>query len=321
MKKHRIAVGAAAVAATMAVAATPAIAATVPIQLSFDHLTLVTPATGAQGVVTPTTQPVTATANVDPTSGAFTIDPSTFTVPTYNFTSPVPGSVSLSLANTASGTANFTTGALTMTADILATITVPSLGGACTIDTGPLTLSTATTKPYPGQDFPAGPTGAASGDGAFGVGWTSLPAGTGPSCATIDSLIDNGAGGIWISRGIDPTASSTTTATAPKVAVSVTKPASVKAGKAAKVKVTVKNTGAADTKSVKVCLTAKSPLKASGCQTVTKPAAGASKTLSFTVKTTAATKAGKHVLKITATGLKAKSVAVTVTRAKLAPAA
>ncbi len=311
MHRTLAAVAIASAATTLAFAA-PALADTTPIPLSFDNLVLDTPATGDAAVVSPSTAPLAVTANVDTTTGDFTIDPSAFSAPTYAFSQPVSGTLSLALASTASGNVNFATGAVTMTGDFLSTITIPSLGGACMIDTGSLTLSTATTAPLPGKAFPAGATGVATGDGAFGAGWSSLNPGTGPACATVDSFVDNGAGGIWVSRGISPTAA--TAGTTPKISAKVTKPTAVKAGASATVKVTLANTGAADTKSVKVCLVAKSPLVASKCQTITKPGAGVKKNLVFKVKTTKTTKVGNHQLSVTATGAKAQTLTLKVTK-------
>ncbi len=303
-------------AVTSLAVAAPALADTVtPTPLSFDNLVLDTPATGDAAVVSPSTGPLAVTADLDSTTGDFTIDPSTFSAPTFTFTEPVSGSLSLALASSASGNENFATGAVTLTGDFLATITIPSLGGACTIDTGTLNLSTATTAPLDGVAFPAGPTGLASGDGALGAGWSSLAPGTGPACPTIDSFADNGAGGIWVSRGVSPTASTSDAGpAAPKVSATAAKPAAVERGAHANVKVTVTNAGGADSKSVKVCLAAKAPLVASKCQTVTDPGARVTKHLAFSVKVPATAKVGKHQLVLTATGVKAQTLTLTVSR-------
>jgi hypothetical protein len=300
---RKLAIGGATVAAFLAFAVPAAMAdTTVPVTLSFNNVVLDTPATPDAQVVSPTTQPLTATADVDTTTGAFTIQPSAFSVPTYNFTSPVTGSASLALNGPATGTVDFATGAVTMNADILATISITG-DGSCTIDTGALTLSTATTEPLAGEDFPAGTTGVASGNGAFGAGWSSLPAGTGPACTLVDAAVDNGSGGIWIAR-----------VTPAKLAATVTKPKSVKVGKTASVDVALANTGGADTASVKVCLAAKSPLSpTSKCVTVAKPAAGSKHKLVFKINTKKA-KAGTYKLTLTATGLKTQTTTLKVTK-------
>ncbi len=311
---HRKLTVAVALVVTPLAFAAPALAQTAPSTLSFDHVVLDTPGTGDAQVVSPTTAPLTVTANLDPTTGDFTVDPSGFSAPTYTFTSPTPGSATIALASTASGTVDFSTGAVTLTGDFLATINLGSYG-SCTIDTGPETLSTATTKPLAGVAFPAGATGLASGDGAFGVGWSTLPASTdGTACPLVNSVAD-GPGGIWISRGISPIATPTP-GKAPKLALTVAKPAGVKVGKTATIKVTLANKGGADTKSVKVCVTDKKPLSpTSTCMTVKDPAAGSKHTLSVKLKTTKAT-AGSYKVTAKATGLAAKTVTLKLTAAK-----
>ncbi|HET9074913.1 MAG TPA: hypothetical protein VFN48_10065 [Solirubrobacteraceae bacterium] len=302
---HRtLAIGSAVLATSMAFAA-PAMAQTIAVPLTFDHAVLDTPVTGKAQIVTPSTKPVAVTANVDPTTGDFTVDPSAFSVPPYSFTSPVPGTASIALAKQATGVVDFATGALTMNADFLATINLGS-AGSCTIDTGMLTLSTATTKPLPGHAFPAGTTGVATGDGAFGVGWPTLPAGTGQACPLVNGTVD-GPGGLWISRGISPVST-------PKITVSAAKIVRVRRHRVATVRVTVKNSGAADTRSVKVCLAAKRPLAVvRRCQMVAKPAAGAKHTLAFRVRTNGA-KPSAYRLTISATGSRSRTVTLKVTR-------
>lgn len=312
---RRTLIGAVAACACVA-AALPAAASaqTVAVPLSFNHLVLDTQATGDAQVVTPSTQPATATAELDPSTNAFTVSPSDFSAPTYTFTSPASGSITLSLADTASGQLTSKTGGLTLTGKFQAVIDVPSLGGECTIVTPQLTLSTSTTKPLDGQDFPAGTgsfpkndAGYETGAGAFGAGWSTLPAGTGPSCSTIDAFID-GPGGIWVSRNISPIpANLTLTAKAPK---------SVKAGKKAPVIVEVSNTGGNPATGVKVCVKAPKPLKAPKCQSISTLAPGASKTLTFKVSTDKK-KHGTYTLKVTASGkgtAAKKSVKLKVTK-------
>ncbi|WP_249010593.1 hypothetical protein [Conexibacter sp. DBS9H8] len=305
----KFAVGAVTVAASMALAAAPALAQTVPVNLSFNHLVLDTPVTGDAQVVTPKTAPVRATAQVDPTTGAFTIDPSTFSVPTYSFTSPTPGTATLSLASQASGTVDFATGAVTMTADFLTTINT-ALTGSCTLNTGTLTLTTSATKPLPGIRFPAGPTGVATGDGAFGAAWSTLPPGTGPGCAEIDSFVA-GPGGIWVSRGITP--AQAIASVTPKLALHAARSHPVRAGQTATVKVTLTNSGAAATKAVKVCLSARKGLAPMhSCKLVKAPAAKSHHTLVFKLKTTTRTRAGLYRLTVSAAGAKPAKVALKV---------
>jgi hypothetical protein len=291
----KLAVGGAVLAASVALAA-PALAdTTTPLTLSFDHVVLDTPGTGDAPLVSASTQPLTVTAEVDPTTGDFTIEPADFDVPAYTFTEGGGGSVTVALKDEATGNIDDATGALTLDADFLTTLTSATYG-SCVIDTGALTLSTATTQPLAGVAFPAGPSGIVSGDGAFGTGWSTLAPGTGSACSLINQFVD-GPGGIWVSRGIAPTASPT--ATAPKLSVKLTKPVTVKLHQTATVRVRLANTGAADPASVRVCLTAKAPLSPTrDCKTVAKPAADSTHVLSFRLSTTKA-KAGNHQLKLT----------------------
>ena len=277
-------------------AAGPASALNVPLQ--FNHVVLDTPATPKAQIVTPTTQPLTVNANVDPSTGNFTVQPSDFTMPAYNFSSPAPGSATISLKNPASGNVNFATGALTLNADMLATINIQGYG-SCTKDTGPVTLSTATTQPLPGQNFPAGPTGVATGAGAFGTGWSTLAPGTGPACPLIDGATA-GKGGFWISRNISPVP--------PSLGLGFGKLKPSKRGSTAVVKVKVTGKGNDDANPVKVCLTASNKKAVSvktKCQTVSSLALGKTKTFSFRVKSSKTAATGRnhgYTLKATASG-------------------
>jgi hypothetical protein len=305
-----------ALAAGPLVLAAPAQAAATPTPLSFDHLVLDTQVTGEAEIVSDGTAPLTVTADIDPTTGDFTVDPASFSAPTDTTSE---GSLSLALAGQASGNLNFTTGAVTLNGDFLATINAPSLGGSCTIDTGPLTLSTATTVPLAGMAFGAGPTSLQSGDGALGAGWSSLAPGTGPACPTIDSFIDSSAGGIWVSRGISPTGVTSSGPdagpAAAEIALKTRQPATVAAGATAKIKVTVTNRGGADSQTVTVCLAAKAPLSPlKACQTVRDPGAKSTHTLVFRVKSTRATQVGKHLLTLTASGQRSQTLTLKVAR-------
>jgi hypothetical protein len=276
--------------------AAPAFAQTM-VPLTFNHLVLDTPVTGNAQIVSPTTQPLTVDADVDLTTGAFTVQPSGLTVPSYSFTSPVNGSITLALNGPATGTVDFATGALTLNADFTADITLTGAGN-CVKDTGPLSLSTAATKPIPGQAFPAGATGATTGDGAFGASWTTLAPGTGSACAVVDSAVD-GPGGIWVSRGINPPG---TAAAAPKLAISSSKVSSVKSGGSATVTVVVANSGGADSKAVKVCVASPKPLSPkSSCKTISSFGASAKKTETFKVKTKKG-KTGSYKLALSVSG-------------------
>lgn len=303
---RKLVVGGIVAAACMGVAA-PAGAATTPVPLTFNHAVIDAPTIGAAQIVTPSTQPLTITADVDTTTGQFTVQPSDFSAPTYNFSSPVPGSLTLTLKSPASGQFDPTTGAVVMNADFLANISIN--GGSCVKDTGALQLSTSTTKPFPGQTFGPGATSIVTNNGAFGAGWSTLAPGTGSACSLVDPAVQ-GAGGIWISRGIAPT--TPTPVVAPKLSLSVGKIKTVKAGKFTSVSVKVTDKGGADSKPVKVCLTAKKPVSPkSACKTISSFKAGASKTEKFSVKSTAH-KAGSYKVTFAASGKGVTTVKKTV---------
>jgi hypothetical protein len=306
---HRnLVIGAAAVAASLTFSAGPALADTIaPIPLSFNHVVLETPGTGAAQLVTPSTQPLTALAEVDTTTGAFTIAPSSFSAPTYSFTKPVPGTASMALASPASGTVDFLTGGLTLTGDFLATINLGA-DGSCVVNTGSKTLSTAAVAPLLGSPFPAGSTGVVIGNGAFGVSWKTLPASSdGSACALLNSILD-GPGGLWISRGIASSAAKPATLSLK----ALDKTTSVRAGKSASVKVTLANSGDAAAKTVKVCLKGKKGIVVSSCQTVKALAANSKHSLVFKVSTKKSLKAGSDKLTLSATGLRSQTLTLKV---------
>jgi hypothetical protein len=196
-----------------------------------------------------------------------------------------------------------------MTADLLATVT-PTNGGsaaACTVDTGPLSFTTAATKPLEGFDFPAGSLASfATGAGAFGVSWSSLPAGTPSSnCGLVDAAL-GGPGGLWISRNISPAqATPPPPPAAPVAGIKVAKLKTLKAGHRETVKVTVTNTGgstATPTGTLKACLTAPKQFKPKrSCRTISSLAAGKFRQVNFGIK--APRKAhGTYKLKLAVTG-------------------
>lgn len=272
-------------------------AATTQVPLQFDHAVLATPALGKAEIVSDRTKPLTVIADTDLTTGNFTVQPSNFSVPTYKFAVPAPGTATFMLNGPATGNVNPATGALTMNADLRATITIQGVG-SCVKDTGPVTLSTATTQPLPGHDFPAGLTGVATGNGAFGVGWSTLNPGSGSGCVLIDSAVD-GPGGFWVSRGISPVP--------PAIGASVKKPKPARQGSISVIKVTVSNPGNDnDTNPIRACLTAPKPLSPRRrCQTIKTLKAGAHKVLSFRVKS-AKHKKGHYKLtaKVSGRGIK-----------------
>lgn len=284
------------------VAAGPAAAAVTPVPLTFDHVVLDTQATPKAQVVSPA-HPLKVTANVDTSTGQFTVQPSDWSFPTYTLTSPVKGSIAIGLNGPATGQVNPATGQLALKAGFVATITLQGYG-QCVQDVPNLTLSTSATAPLPGKAFPAGTTGLLTGAGAFGGDWSSLPPGTGPACSTVDAAIGN-KGGIWISRGINPVPT--------KLALTVAKPKTAKAGRTAVVKATLANRGGASTTPIKVCLTGPKSLRLkTNCKTVKTLGQNAKKTLSFRVKTVKH-KTGKYKLTVKATAKGVPTVSRKVT--------
>lgn len=281
-------------AAASLAAAAPASAA-IPETLTFHDAVLDTPNTGGVQVIKPTGTPLTITAQVTltgPTTATFTVAPSDWHFPTYNLTKPAPGTLNVTLKNTANGTVNFATGAVTMTADLLSDVNITGVGD-CQIDTGNLNFTTAAKQPLLGLNFPAGATGVNTGKGALGVPWSSLPAGTGPD-ATACTLINPylaGVGGLWISGNITP----------PSLSAKVAKLKKVKPGKKAKIKETIKNAGQDASGQIKVCLSAKGLKPKSACKTVTNVAGGKSTTVTFTVKVPKKKAKKKYSLKLTGT--------------------
>lgn len=228
--------------------AAPAQALDVP--LAFDNAVLDTPATPNSVVVSPDGAPITATADVDPATGAFTIDPANFDFPLYSFSEPIPGTIDVFLNAPATGQVDFTTGQVDMTADYRAEVTTQL--GVCNVNTGPLLQSTENKKPLPGVRFPAGPTGVVSGPGAIAVSWSSLTASSDPGCNLIGPFV-SGPGGFWISKGIAPPAEEPdyeVVALGVKVKPKVR---TAKKNKRATFNVTVRNPGDVDATGVKLC--------------------------------------------------------------------
>ena len=273
-----------------------AAAQTIPVPLSFNNAVLTTPGFKDVVVVSPKTPPITAIAQLDESTGAFTINPSDFHFPPHSFSSPVPGTVQVALNAPAKGQFNPATGFLTVTADYLATINLSGIG-SCVADTGQQTYTTSNTTVYPGVPFPATASGPVTGPGAFTGGWPNVSS-SGAACPLLSSSL-NGPGGLWISKNISPPSVNLVLAASPKKAK-----ASV--GKSTVIKVTVRDTGKLAAHGVKVCTTAPKRVHVAGakCRTIAALGAGARKTIKFTLK---GTKAGKSKVKFSASATGAKS--------------
>jgi hypothetical protein len=283
-----------------------------PVPLAFNNAVVGTPA-GSLVAVTPATAPITATACVVPppasNAGSFTIDPSQFNIPSANFSvMGINGTVQAGLKQGSEAVGQlYPTGQMTLTADLVATLTVPALGGACVADTGPQSYSTETTNLLRGVRFPVvgGMPNFLTGAGAITGGWASLKSQNGPACVVLGAALSSGS--LWISRDISPTP--TLTATAPASA-------KVGAGKSVSVTVTVKDTGVAPATKVNVCASAPKALNVQGpkCMMVASIAPGGSANVTFTFKAPAKDRSGtSHVtFNVTSTGATSVAAATSV---------
>lgn len=257
-------------------------------------------------IVTPGTAPITVTpSSLTPTgtyTADFTVDPSGVSFPAYNFTTPTNGTITTTLANTAHGTLDFATGALTMAADFLATVQLQGVPGTCTLDTGTVNLSTANTQPLPGHAFPAGSSGIPTGAGAFGGTWSSVTATPHPSTSSSCQLLQlagyTGAGGLWVSRNISPIP--------PALGITFNKLKTAKRGRTVAIKAKVANTAPQygnPTGPLTACLKVPKQLKLKShrCMTLSSISQGQSVPVSFKVKTNKH-KHGKYKLTLTVTG-------------------
>jgi hypothetical protein len=312
MRKTRVALVAALAAGAVSLiggaSSASAAACTYPqacVPLSFNNAVLDVPGAHNSVVISPSTTPLTTTATLTPPIGGnpqtFTIDPADFHFPTFNFTSPAPGSITAHLNGAATGQFDATNGKVDLTADVVADITV--LGQPCAVDAGPLNFSTDNPgPPLPGTRFPAGAAGVLTGPGAFVASWPTLPDGTGGGCGIVNGLT-KGPGGLWISRDITPTFGGGGGGGNATLSLKLDpKKQTVTAGKTAKIKAEVSNTGTAEATNVSVCVKVKKPLKAKKkCQDYGTLAAGAKASKKFKIKTSKKDP-GKFKAKFTASG-------------------
>jgi hypothetical protein len=89
-------------------------------------------------------RPIVIDGDVNPVTGAITVPQSGFTFPSVRFTSPFPGSLTASAAAPATGSLEFSTGALTLDTRLTAVIQVDGSPGTCTISPIALRLTTGT---------------------------------------------------------------------------------------------------------------------------------------------------------------------------------
>lgn len=279
-----------------------AAAQVVAVPLSFNNAVLTTPGFKNVVLVSPNTNPITATAQFDTSTGAFTIAPGDFSFPTFSFTTPVPGTLHVSLNGPATGQFNPTTGAITVLADFVATINLNGVG-SCAADSGHQTYSTSNSTVYPGVAFPATPTGPVTGPGAFTGGWSTVQA-TGSGCSLLASALD-GPGGLWISKNVNPPAAKLSMSTAPRKTTR-------RVGRPATIKVTIVNAGNLAASDVSVCVSAPKAIHIAGamCRTASSLAAGKKQIFTFKAKSKAA---GKFAIRFEATATGVSNATRTVT--------
>lgn len=277
--------------ASLAAAGPASAACSFPSCLTFHNVVMNTEGLGGVAVVTPSGTPLQVDVAITGESGSnITYQVTGWSFPTYSFSTPAPGNLTINPnpSTTSTGTLNTATGAATLATDLQADVTITGLG-SCTVDTGPITLSTANTQPLLSEDFAGGEPGIASGAGALGVGWSTLTNYSGNACAIISADL-GGPGGVWISGTITP----------PLVKVTHSKVKTVKAKKSESIKATLTNSGNDGTGVEKVCLKAPKGIKGSACKTITTVAGGKSSTVTFKVKATKK-KSKKYTLKLTTT--------------------
>lgn len=307
----KLAVGVTAACAFAAFAAQGASAACTPpgcYTLSFNHAVLDAGGSAAN-IVTPSSAPLTVQANLTGGTASkptFAVPANGVSFPVYNFTAGgFSGTITTTLKNTATGTLNFATGATTMAADFVSTVTLSGVKGACDLDTGLINLSTANTQPLMGVAFPKGSSGPVTGTGAFGGTWSSITANPKPSTSSVCTLLTvagyTGPGGLWVSRNLAP----------PTPTVTVGKLKAVKAGKTVAVHVKVSNAaGSVGTGAIKLCLKAPKHFKVlkGACRTIANVAGGKTSVVNFKVKTPKAKHSTKH------RKLKTKTYKLTLTK-------
>jgi hypothetical protein len=280
---NRLALGAVVACAFAAFGAQGAGATTCPKAECFNYGVLDAGGSAAN-IITPSNQlAVTPTlTGGGPTTYTYEITPSNASFPTYNFTADgFNGTINTSLKNNATGTLDFATGAITMTGDFIANVTLQGESGSCNLDTGTVNMSTGNAQPLMGVAFPAGASGITAGAGSFGGTWSSVTATPVPSDSSVCTLLSvagyTGPGGLWVSRNLAP----------PSPTVKVGKLKAVKAGKSESIHVKLANgAGTVGTGAIKLCLKVPKGLKVNKkCQTVSNVAAGKTDVVTFKVKT------------------------------------
>jgi hypothetical protein len=210
-------VGAIATAAVMAFGAGSAQAGTVGFHGTFDDAAL----NGSGLTFDVLDPPNTATMDgtIDNVTGQFGVPPSPtgFNFPDFHGEAApgVPVTLKFTATEPISGTLNLGTGA--MTTDLSGYhANIQALGGDCGYDID-LAFDTNPASPFNGDPFTVGGTGPITiTSGVLETHWPANSFGSGgPGCATVDSLINGGAGGFAIAHGFDLTPAQPSGTTAP----------------------------------------------------------------------------------------------------------
>jgi len=219
------------------------------------------------------------------TSGKVNIPRAGFHFPpkTGELTSGIDGTVSLTANRDITGRFDEATGELTLAFDLKASVV--ALGQTCVINPVRASLSTRYGRPYLGVPF----SGGLAGTGALAGSWADLPAPTGGALCQIVGQLTVGPGGIWMARDLadarkcddnpshpgcdetNPCANGPTSQCCaaqpafepchendrPKLTLKVTpKALRAKAGRTATVTFSVRNSGTAAARRVRVCAVA-----------------------------------------------------------------
>jgi Ca2+-binding RTX toxin-like protein len=200
--------GAIVASAVMAFGVSSAQAATLNFSATFDDAALGLPVLGNSDILDPPNT-ATMTGTVDDTTGALSVPSGNFVFPSFSGTaSGIPVTVSFAATQNITGTVDQATGAIHTNASTYQS-NVGALGATCTYNLTQA-FSTDPGSPFNGDPFTLDKTtvpGTESiSNGVLQTSWPALPASGGPgACATIDSIVTSGPGGLALGNGFDLT--------------------------------------------------------------------------------------------------------------------
>jgi len=257
------------------------------------------------------TTPATFTGGTIEEDGSFQVPAEGISLPPMSVAvQPFAVDIAMAADGPLTGTFDEATGAVDASMVLISTVDIEinnNFIGTCLV-TMDLSFSTSNIEPYPGIPFTEG----VDGPGAVAADWPSLPASvpTLPAyeqtCAGLDSFA-SGPGGVWLSHDIENPPE-------PLVPARLSKSVSplqrtVKAGRSARFRVEVENTGDISADDVEVCLRAPNALgvkvlqkRAQKCASVGALEGGQTKSRVFKVTTKRNTKPKQYTLSITANG-------------------